>query len=138
MSFPDTDKKVLGVSAFVAINMCIIFSVRGFPLLAEEGLSLVFYLLFSALTFLVPTALICAELSSAWPPRGPGGVYIWSREAFGTKWAFLAGGMVIISGIEIAAVHPDAVKNPKRSMPLAILICTVLSCTLLLGFFPPG
>ena len=243
----DTEKKALGVSGLVAINMCIIFSVRGFPLLAEEGLSLVFYLMFSALTFLVPTALICAELSSAWPPRGPGGVYIWSREAFGTKWAFLAiwfqwisavvwfptvlsfiaatiayifdpslagnktfillvvlgiywlatlanlmgmkeiswistfgilsslfitalfiflgglwivegrpveisftldgflpnlesmgnlaflaGVMVIISGIEIAAVHTDAVKNPKRSMPLAILICTVLSCTLLL------
>ena len=87
---PNTHRKVLGVSALVAINMCIIFSVRGFPLLAEEGLSLVFYLSFSALTFLVPTALICAELSSAWPPRGPGGVYIWSREAFGTKWAFLA------------------------------------------------
>ena len=244
---PEPHKKVLGVSALVAINMCIIFSVRGFPLLAEEGLSLVFYLSFSALTFLVPTALICAELSSAWPPRGPGGVYIWSREAFGTKWAFLAvwfqwisavvwfptvlsfiaatiayifdpsladnkifilvvvlsiywlatlanllgmkevswistfgilssifitaliiflggiwivqgrpmeisftlnsfmpnlesldnlaflaGVMVIISGIEIAAVHTDAVKNPRRSMPLAILICTVLSCTLLL------
>ena len=46
--------------------------------------------------------------------------------------AFLAGVMVIISGIEIAAVHTDTVKNPKRSMPLAILICTVLSCALLL------
>ena len=76
--------------AVVMINMCIIFSVRGFPLLAEEGLSLVFYLLFSALTFLLPASLICAELASAWPPHGPGGVYIWTKQAFGTRFAFLA------------------------------------------------
>ncbi len=89
-SEPKRNKRVLGVFAITMINMCIVFSVRGFPLLAEEGLSLVFYLLFSALTFLIPASLISAELASAWPPRGPGGVYIWTREAFGTRLAFLA------------------------------------------------
>lgn len=85
-----SDRRVLGVFSITTINMCIIFSVRGFPLLAEEGLSLVFYLLLSALIFLIPASLISAELASAWPPRGPGGVYIWTREAFGTRLAFLA------------------------------------------------
>jgi glutamate:GABA antiporter len=87
---PKSNKRVLGIFSITMINMCIIFSVRGFPLLAEEGLSLVFYLLFSALTFLIPASLISSELASAWPPRGPGGVYIWTREAFGTRIAFLA------------------------------------------------
>lgn len=84
------NRQVLGVFAITTINMCIIFSVRGFPLLAEEGLSLVFYLLFSALTFLIPAALISSELASAWPPKGPGGVYIWTKKAFGTRIGFLA------------------------------------------------
>ena len=38
--------------------------------------------------FLVPSALVSAELAAAWPGRG--GVYVWIKEALGGRWGFLA------------------------------------------------
>jgi glutamate:GABA antiporter len=83
-------KGVLGVFSLAMINLAIIYSVRGLPLMAEEGLRAVSFMVLAAVFFLVPVSLITAELSSTWPPRGPGGVYIWVREALGERWAFLA------------------------------------------------
>ena len=39
-----------------------------------------------AILFLVPTALVAAELATGWK----GGVYVWVREAFGNRWGFQA------------------------------------------------
>ena len=55
---------------------------------APLGFSLVFIYLFVALVFLVPSALISAELATGWPEDG--GVYIWVREAFGEQSGFVA------------------------------------------------
>ena len=72
------------------LNVAVICTLRGLPMMAEEGFSLVFYYLVAALIFLIPVSLITAELATGWPPRGPGGVYIWVNEAFGSGWGFLA------------------------------------------------
>jgi len=84
-------KAGLGVFSLAMINLAIIYSVRGLPMMAEEGLTAIAYLVISALLFLIPVALVSAELGTTWlPEEGPGGVYIWVREAFGERWAFLA------------------------------------------------
>jgi len=72
------------------INLAVIYSVRGLPLMAEEGCAVLSFMALSALFFLLPVSLVTAELASAWPPQGPGGVYVWVREALGERWAFLA------------------------------------------------
>ena len=72
------------------MNLAVICSLRGMPMMAEEGFSLVFYYLLTVVVFLVPVSLVSAELATGWPPHGPGGVYIWVKEAFGERWAFLA------------------------------------------------
>ncbi|MBL6967130.1 MAG: amino acid permease, partial [Desulfobacteraceae bacterium] len=82
--------KVLGVFSIAMINLAIIYSIRGLPLLAEEGTSAAFYLLASAVFFLIPVAFISAELATGWPPKGPGGIYVWVREALGERWGFVA------------------------------------------------
>lgn len=64
-------------------------SVRNLPATALFGSSLIFFFIFSALIFLIPTALVSAELSSTWS-NDKGGIYQWVRLAFGEKWAFLA------------------------------------------------
>jgi len=56
--------------------------------MAKEGSSLIFYLLFSLIIFLIPTALISAELATGWPEEG--GVFRWVSEAFGEKVGFTA------------------------------------------------
>ncbi len=79
--------KKLGVFTLTMINIMAVASLRTLPFSAEYGFSLLFYYLVATITFFIPIALISAELSTAWPSRG--GAYIWVREAFGDRWAFL-------------------------------------------------
>lgn len=80
--------KILGIFGLAMINIIAVDSLRSVPAGAEYGFSLVFFYLLAALFFFVPTALISAELATAWPNTG--GVYIWARTAFGKQWGFLA------------------------------------------------
>ena len=62
-------------------------SLRNLPLVAEYGLGIVMYFFIVALLFLIPCALVSAELATGWPKSG--GVYIWIREALGDRWGFV-------------------------------------------------
>lgn len=80
-------KPTMGVLTLVMINVIAIDSLRGIPMGAHYGLSLVSYYLLAGLFFFIPSALVSAELATAWPETG--GVYIWVREAFGKRFGFL-------------------------------------------------
>ncbi len=82
-----TSKKALSVGMIALINVAAVCNIKNFPLLAEYGLSVIFFLILSSLFFFLPVSLVSAELASAWPDRG---VYSWVKEAFGPKWGFLA------------------------------------------------
>jgi glutamate:GABA antiporter len=79
--------KVLNVFSLVMINVIAVDSLRTLPIAAAYGTSLVFYYLLAAVIFFIPTALVAAELATAWPQTG--GIYIWVREAFGRRIAFI-------------------------------------------------
>lgn len=79
----------ISVFALVLLITGAIDSVRNLPATALFGSSLIFFFIFSALVFLIPVALVSAELSSSWPEE-EGGVYTWVKHAFGKKWAFIA------------------------------------------------
>ncbi len=70
------------------INVAAVFSLRNAPGQADYGFAVVFYLLCTAVFFFIPSALVSAELASAYPQRG--GVYLWVKRAFGPKWGFVA------------------------------------------------
>jgi len=82
------DAKMLSVFSLAMINVALIASLRGLPSMAEYGLASIFYFVVAAIVFLIPTALVSAELATGWPKRG--GVYVWVKEALGTRWGFLA------------------------------------------------
>lgn len=69
------------------INVCAITNIKNFPLLAEYGLSIIFFLILSSVFFFLPVALVSSELASAWPERG---VYTWVKTALGPRMGFLA------------------------------------------------
>lgn len=81
------NKKVMSVLTLVMINFIAIASIRNIPMNAYYGLSLISYYLLGALAFFIPSALVSAELATAWPETG--GCYVWVREAFGKPAAFL-------------------------------------------------
>ena len=76
-------KKPLSLLNLVAINVIAIDSLRTLPFSAAYGFSAVFYYLIAAITFFIPVSLVAAELATGWPETG--GVYVWTREAFGKK-----------------------------------------------------
>lgn len=82
-----TPKKTLSVFALVMINVVAIDSLRTLPISAVYGTALVALYLIAAAIFFIPTALVSAELATGWPATG--GLYVWVREAFGKRWAFV-------------------------------------------------
>jgi amino acid transporter len=69
------------------INVIAIDSLRGIPMGAHYGFSLIFYYLVVGLAFFIPSALVSAELATAWPQTG--GIYVWVREAFSIPVGFI-------------------------------------------------
>lgn len=66
-----------------------VVSLRGLPMMAKEELTLFVYVAFATFVFLIPAALVAAELGGAFGEKG-GGVYTWVKEAFGSRWGFVA------------------------------------------------
>lgn len=83
-----TKKHYVGVFGLAMLNVAAVMSLRGLPMMAKEGLSMIFYILFSSLLFLIPVSLVSAELATGWPKSG--GVYRWVKEAFGANTGFVA------------------------------------------------
>ncbi|MEG1405123.1 MAG: amino acid permease [Alistipes sp.] len=71
------------------MNITAVVSLRGLPAEAVYGLSSAFYYLFAAVVFLIPTAMVAAELAAMFSDK-QGGVFRWVGEAFGARTGFLA------------------------------------------------
>lgn len=80
--------KKISFFSLVILIVAAIDNMRNLPSAALFGSSLIFFFIFSAIVFLIPTSLIAAELSAAFPEKG--GVYQWVNMAFGKKWAMAA------------------------------------------------
>ena len=79
----------LSVTTLAIRNITAVVSLRGLPSEAVYGLSSAFYYLFAAVVFLIPTAMVAAELAAMFSDK-QGGVFRWVGEAFGPKTGFLA------------------------------------------------
>lgn len=77
----------ISVFALVLLITGAIDSIRNLPGTALFGSTLIFFFVFSALVFLIPVALISAELSSTWSEE-EGGIYSWVKQAYGPHFAF--------------------------------------------------
>ncbi len=77
----------LGVVTLTLMTTALFLTLRNMPMMAETGLQMVFFNLITVFAFLVPIALVSAELATAWPKNG---VFHWVEEAFGTRWGLVA------------------------------------------------
>lgn len=82
-------QKKMSIFTISTMIAAAVVSLGGLPMMAKEGTTMFFYLIFSAFMFLIPASLVSAELGSAFSGKG-GGVYTWVKEAFGSKWGFTA------------------------------------------------
>ena len=79
----------ISVATLAIMNITAVVSLRGLPSEATYGLSSAFYYLFAAIVFLIPTAMVAAELAAMFSDK-QGGVFRWVGEAFGPRVGFLA------------------------------------------------
>ena len=82
-------KTYLSATTLTLMIVGSVISLRGLPMMAKEGLTMLFYILFAVVLFLLPASLVSAELGSAYSSRN-GGVYTWVKSAFGPGWGFTA------------------------------------------------
>jgi glutamate:GABA antiporter len=78
----------LGVGALAMINVAAIVSVRNLPVMAEYGWAMLALFAISIVVFLIPIAMVAAELGTGWSKDG--GVFAWVKEAFGGRTGFIA------------------------------------------------
>src|SRR5476651_2880845 len=79
--------KKLSLFSLILLIVAAIDSIRNLPASALFGSTLIFFFIFSAIVFLIPTALVSAELAAN---IDEGGIYQWARLAFGERAGFLA------------------------------------------------
>ncbi|MEO0797307.1 MAG: amino acid permease [Verrucomicrobiota bacterium] len=79
----------LSVATLALMTVAAVVSLRGLPMMAAEGLSMLFYIGFCTVLFLLPASLVSAELGGAFADS-KGGVYSWVKAAFGSRWGFVA------------------------------------------------
>jgi putative glutamate/gamma-aminobutyrate antiporter len=73
-------------TAMAMLTATAVASVRGLPAMAPYGWASIFLYVLPALVFMVPIALVAAELASGWK----GGVFVWVKEAYGDTVGFSA------------------------------------------------
>jgi putative glutamate/gamma-aminobutyrate antiporter len=82
-------QSVVSTFSMAMMTAAAVVSLRGLPMMAKEQLTLFVYIAFATFIFLIPAALVSAELGGAFGEKG-GGVYTWVKEAFGSRWGFVA------------------------------------------------
>lgn len=81
----------------VFFDICAIISLRWIAAAAHAGPGSLFLWIIAAVFFFLPSALVVASLSRRFPEEG--GMYIWTKRAFGDQHAFLCGWFYFISTI---------------------------------------
>lgn len=82
-------RREMGFWDVLLFNIAAILGPRWIALAAYNGTNSVSLWILAALLFFVPSAFIVSELSSRFPAEG--GVYVWTKEAFGDFHGFVAG-----------------------------------------------
>lgn len=130
--------KKIPLFSLVILIIAAIDNIRNLPAAALFGSSLIFFFILSALIFLIPTSLMAAELSAAFPEKG--GVYQWVNMAFGKKWAMAAiwlqwiNTMVwyptmlsFIAGTLAYLIHPELAQNKLYLISCILIVFWTLT-----------
>src|SRR5262249_55649013 len=82
-------RRSMGFWDVLLFNIAAVLGPRWIAAAAHSGTSSISLWILAALFFFLPTSLIIIELSTRFPAEG--GLYVWSKEAFGDFHGFVAG-----------------------------------------------
>lgn len=134
--------KTLSRFSLIMISIIAVDSIRTLPISAEYGSKLISVYVLAGLLFLLPIALIAAELASGWPQTG--GIYVWVKQAFGKRWGFMVAwlqwlyniiwfptilAMLTVTGLTVIA--PQSINNKPlicACLLISFWLVTLLNC----------
>ena len=128
----------LSVATLAIMNITAVVSLRGLPAEAIYGPSSAFYYLFAAMVFLIPTAMVAAELAAMFSDK-QGGVFRWVGEAFGARAGFLAiwlqwiestiwfPTVLTFGAVSLAFIGPNDVSDATMASNKTFTLITVLA-----------
>jgi glutamate:GABA antiporter len=132
----------LGVIGLALVLIAAMDSIRGLPTTATFGWSAIFFYVIAVLTYLIPVALCSAELATT----VGGGVYRWVREAFGSRWGFLAVWcdwsenivwfptvLVFLATTAAYVINPNLSQNKAFLVPVMLVIFWAVTLSSLFG-----
>src|SRR3954470_15786290 len=90
-------KRELGLRDLVLFNVAALLSTRWIAAAAHAGSGALTLWVLAAALFLVPCAFSVASLSRRFPEEG--GLYVWTREAFGEWHAYVAGWFYYVNNL---------------------------------------
>jgi glutamate:GABA antiporter len=90
-------RRSLGTLDLVLLNVAVVIGLRWLSTAAQSGPSSLSLWVIACLVFFVPSGLAVQELSSRIPHEG--GLYVWTRAAFGDTHGFLAGWAYSLSNL---------------------------------------
>jgi len=129
-------RKELGLRDLVLFNIAAVISTRWIGVAAHVGPGTIVLWLLAAILFLIPCAFVVASLSRKFPEHG--GLYVWTREAFGEwhgfacGWFYYLNNLFWIPGVLISLVSMMTVSVNAKFGPLAENPYFVLPCCLVL------
>ena len=132
----------LGVIGLALVLIAAMDSIRNLPTTATFGWSAIFFYVIAVVVYLVPIALCSAELATT----VGGGMYRWVREAFGSRWGFLAVWcdwsenivwfptvLVFLATTLAYVINPDLSQNKAFLVPVMLVIFWAVTASSLLG-----
>ena len=132
----------LGVIGLALVLISAMDSIRNLPTTATFGWSAIFFYAIAVVTYLVPVALCSAELATT----VGGGVYRWVREAFGSRWGFLAVWcdwsenivwfptvLVFLATTLAYVINPNLSQNKAFLVPVMLVIFWAVTLSSLFG-----
>ena len=132
----------LGVIGLGLVLIAAMDSIRNLPATATFGWSAIFFYGIAVLTYLVPVALCSAELATT----VGGGMYRWVREAFGSRWGFLAVWcdwsenivwfptvLVFLATTAAYVINPNLSQNKAFLVPVMLVIFWAVTLSSLFG-----
>ncbi|MRI31660.1 amino acid transporter [Endozoicomonas sp. OPT23] len=84
---PQRNSDKLTVFPLIFMTAALFMTLRNMPAMAETGMQMIVFNLITVFVFLIPIALVSAELATGWPENG---VFHWVEAAFGNQAGFMA------------------------------------------------
>ncbi len=139
---PEQLRRALRLPDLILLNITAVVGVRWLAVAAHTGPGSITLWVSAGLLFFIPSALVVAALSRRYPEEG--GLYVWTREAFGQWHGFLCGSCYFVSnlfylpsallyGLSIAAVAFGFAQEKALMVGLALAILWSVAILNLLG-----